>query len=154
MKKGLISCFSKHVPLTMHWLVIMFMTKSILLFGLWIINLWPLIKTRHCLITVSYKNYVLQRILVRSIFFPISVLCVLKIKSEIIRWPIQASVSRTINLWLPSINSFLPETWRLHRKNYWSSQIPESFWPSLILGHRKKAQSNCIPTLVSLTTQI
>lgn len=135
----------------MHWLAMMFMTKSILLFGLWIIYLWPLIRTRHCLITVSSKNYVLQWILVWSIFSPLVWHGVLKINSRIIRWPVQAGVSRTINLWLASINLFLSEIWTIHKKNYWRSQIPDLYWPSLILVHRKEPQCNCIPMLVTLT---
>lgn len=108
--------FLKDVPLTMRWVVVMFITKSILLFGLWTIYLWPSIRTRHCLITVSSKKYVLQWILVRSIFFILRVVCVLKMKSESIRWFVQASGSKTINLWLVSTNSFLSEILRPGKK--------------------------------------
>lgn len=42
--------------------------------------------------------------------------CVLKIKNEIIRRSIRVSGSRTINLWLVSINSFFLEILRLRKK--------------------------------------
>lgn len=78
--------------------------------------LWPLTGTRHCLITISSKKYVLQQILVKWIFFLFGWLCVLKIKSEVIRWSVQVSGSSTINLWLGHIHSFLLEILGLHKK--------------------------------------